>query len=96
MKRDVISAGLDEMFSRELLQKTFDASGILYCATELTAAFIALLKTDYATSLRERADWVIKKFGEMQDEELSRFMTNNVGRWGAEFDRLTAVNDLEL
>ena len=96
VKRDVIGLGLNEMFSRELLDKTFDSSGILYRSTELTAAFISLLKTEYANSLRERADWVVKHFGDMNDSELSDFMTESIGKWGAEFDRLTAINDLEL
>ena len=32
----------------------------------------------------------------MNDSELSDFMTESIGKWGAEFDRLTAINDLEL
>ena len=96
VKRELLGAGLNQMFSRELLEKTFDMSGILYRATNLTGAFIALLKTNYASAIRTRSEWVINHFGAMDDAELSTFMTANIGRWGAEFDRLTAVNDLEL
>ncbi|MDE5455242.1 hypothetical protein GWE18_20815 [Bradyrhizobium sp. CSA112] len=96
VKREVLSAGLNQMFSRELLEKTFDLSGILYRATNLTTAFIALLKSDYANAVRTRSEWVIDRFGAMDDAHLSDYMTENIGRWGAEFERLTAIDDLEL
>ncbi|WP_245517167.1 MULTISPECIES: ABC-three component system middle component 2 [unclassified Mesorhizobium] len=96
VKREVLSAGLNQMFARELIAKTFDTSGILYRATELTSAFVALLKTHYAEDLRQRSIWVIDKFGGMQDAELNSLMSSNVGRWGAEFERLSAIKDLEL
>jgi hypothetical protein len=84
------------MFSRELVAKTFDTSGILYRATELTTAFVGLLTSDYSQSLRVRAKWLVARFGAMDDTELSAFMNENVGRWGAEFERLSAIKDLEL
>ncbi|KJC42921.1 hypothetical protein UB31_24195 [Bradyrhizobium sp. LTSP849] len=96
VKRELLSIGLNQMFSRELINKTFDTSGILYHATELTTAFIALLKSDYSSALRVRASWVINRFGPMTDGELSSFISANVGRWGAEFERLAAIKDLEL
>lgn len=96
IKRDILNAGLNQMFARELIAKTFDTSGILYRATELTSAFVALLKSRYADDLRQRSVWVIDKFGTMLDRELDTFMSSNVGRWGAEFERLSAIKDLEL
>jgi hypothetical protein len=96
VKRDVVRAGLNQMFSRELVMKTFDPTGIMYRATELTTAFVALLSSGYATALRERSEWLIAKFGTYSDEELNSFMSANVGRWGAEFERLTALRNLEL
>lgn len=96
VKRDLIRVGLNQMFSRELLQKTFDMAGIRYRATQLTAAFIALMTSDYADALRWRSKWVIERFGLMADDELTSFMSENIGRWGAEFERLTAIDDLEL
>ncbi|WP_370643771.1 ABC-three component system middle component 2 [Shinella sp. NM-101] len=96
VKRDLINAGLNQMHSRELLKKSFDTSGILYRATQLTSAFLALLRTAYAAALRERAEWVANNFGDFADSELDAFMSQNIGRWGGEFDRLTALRELEL
>jgi hypothetical protein len=71
-------------------------SGILYRATELTSAFVSLLKAPYAAALRERAVWVSSRFGDLHDRELESFMSENVGRWGGEFDRLSALRELDL
>ena len=96
IKRELLSTGLNQMFARELIAKSFGKSGILYSATNLTTAFTALLKSDYSNALRERAKWLIGHFGSMDNAALSSFMTDNIGRWGAEFERLVAIKDLEL
>lgn len=96
VKRDLIRAGLNQMFSRELLAKSFDQAGIMYRATALTIAFVDLLTSDYAKALRYRSEWIVSSFGGYSDGELNAFMSANVGRWGAEFERLTALRDLEL
>jgi hypothetical protein len=88
VKREVLSAGLNQMFARELIAKTFDRTGILYHATELTSAFV--------DDLRLRSKWLIEKFDGMRDAELNSYVSSNVGRWGAEFERLSAIKDLEL
>ena len=96
VKRELVLAGLDAMFAKELLEKKFEPTGICYRATALTGAFLKLLASTYASSLRERATWVISRFASYTDEMLASYMTDNVGRWGAEFDRLTAIKELEL
>ncbi|WP_164987975.1 ABC-three component system middle component 2 [Bradyrhizobium betae] len=96
VKRDLLDAGLNQMFSRELIEKTFEPSGILYRSTNLTKPFINLLRSEYAAALRLRSKWLIDRFGAMHDSELAAFMTTNIGRWGAEFERLSAIKDLEL
>ncbi|NTA83951.1 hypothetical protein G6L13_26065 [Agrobacterium tumefaciens] len=96
VKRDIVHAGLNQMFSRELLQKNFTMYGITYCSNALTVPFIRLLVSDYAQALRKRSQWLVTQFGEMSDGDLADFMNANVGRWGAEFERFTATRDLEL
>jgi len=96
VKRDVLQTGLNQMFSRELLTKTFDTLGITYRANELTGAFLGLMKSMYADALRDRAIWVIKHFHMMDDRALEHYISENIGRWGAEFERLSAIQNLEL
>ncbi|HIE0919622.1 hypothetical protein JY436_02610 [Serratia marcescens] len=96
VKRSAIQAGLHLMRSRELIEVVFAAEGILYQSSELTGRFVQLLKSPYAKELEERAFWVTKQFSEYTDEELSSYMSHNVGQWGSEFDRLTAIDLLDL
>lgn len=96
VKRELVRAGLDAMFAKELLEKKFEPTGICYRATALTGAFLRLLESAYASSLRARAQWVTSRFTDYTDEMLENYMTENIGRWGAEFDRLTAIKELEL
>lgn len=96
VKRDLIQAGLSQLFARELVEKVFDEAGISYRANELTNAFAKLLTSDYANDLRVRSKWVIQNFEPIGNSDLSKFMNENVGRWGVEFDQQTAINQLEL
>ncbi len=96
VKRDSLSSGLNQMFSRELLAKAFDTNGITYRSTALTAPFLALMHSAYAKALRVRAQWIAKRFGDLQDAEIEAFMTASIGRWGTEFEHLAAIDRLEL
>jgi hypothetical protein len=96
VKRQLVLAALDAMFAKELLDKKFESNGICYHATELTGAFLELLKSPYAAAVRARAAWLVVRFATYTDEMLQSYMIENVGRWGAEFDRLTAIKELEL
>ena len=75
------------MFSKELVVKTFAANGILFGASDLTSAFLSHLSSPYAKHLNHLAAWVNATFGSYSDEELRSFMNQDLGRWGAEFNR---------
>jgi len=96
VKRELVRAGLDAMFAKELLEKTFEPTGICYRASALTGAFLKLLISSYASALRTRAAWIVTRFANYSDAEFERYMTANVGRWGAEFERLAIIKELEL
>jgi hypothetical protein len=96
VKRDLVRFGLDLMFARELVERRLTEQGIVYRSSQLTKPFLDLLKTRYAVNLRGRAQWVIERFGSLTDEGLNSFMSGNIGRWGAEFEHLAALRDLEL
>ncbi|WP_207546545.1 ABC-three component system middle component 2 [Methylobacterium indicum] len=96
IKRRLVQSGLHLMFARELLEKKLTHQGILFSGTELTSAFINLLHTPYAQALRRRSEWLISTFGDFSDDELHRFMTAHIGRWGTEFESMSAIKDLEL
>lgn len=96
VKRNSVQSGLVLMISRELISKEFDVTGVRYRATTLTTPFLELLRSSYSQLLRQRASWVVDRFGVFHDARLATFMDENIGRWGAEFDRISAIADLEL
>ena len=85
VKRELISAGLDLMFSKELIEKTFTVDGILYGASELTGPFLGYLQSDYAGTVRASAAWLTERFSALSHADLASYMVANLGHWGAEF-----------
>jgi len=85
VKRELIAAGLDLMFTKELIEKTFAANGIQYAASDLTVPFIGFLHSEYAKTIQISASWLAERFGGVSDSELSAYMVSNLGHWGAEF-----------
>jgi hypothetical protein len=85
VKRELIAAGLDLMFAKELIEKTFRPDGISYGASELTAPFLDFLRSEYAQTVRFSAKWLAERFGGLPDRDLAAYMVANLGRWGAEF-----------
>jgi hypothetical protein len=75
------------MICKELVEQQFTDDGITYAASDLTAPFLSHFHSKYATLLKERASWVAHHFHGYSDEALAAFMTENIGRWGAEFKR---------
>lgn len=87
VRRTTVKAGVTLMICKELVEQRFADDGITYSATDLTAPFLAHFVSEYAKLLNERAAWVAGHFARYSDEALSAIMTDNVGRWGAEFKR---------
>lgn len=96
VKRDLVRAALQLGFSKQLLDKKLTGQGVCYSANELTKPFNQLLKSSYAAEVRSRANWVVARFGSLDDSELKAFMNANVESWGAEFYRLPALRGLQL
>ncbi len=96
IKRQIVYTGLSLMCARELVVRHMTDRGIYYSGSELTSAFVGLLKTSYAEGLRDRAKWVAERFDPYTDDRLQAYMANQVGKWGAEFDALAALKDIVL
>jgi hypothetical protein len=85
VRRGVIQAGLLLYQSRGLLERRYDSAGFLYSATDRSAAFLDSLGADYVQGLRDRASWVVQRFGHLSDSDLDSVIRESIGRWGTEF-----------
>jgi len=93
VRRHWIERGLLLMISRELVIRTFSENGIMYQASPLTSSFLGYMEQPYTKKLRERAQWVIARFGGYSDQQLVEFFKANLDRWGGEFIREELLED---
>ena len=70
VRRRLLQDGLDLMRSRELVERRFQTSGIVYAATAAGQHVAEQFDSQYAAMLRARADWVISTFGNHSDKRL--------------------------
>lgn len=85
VKPPIMKQALVLMRSKELIDIEFSSTGILYKANILTSRFIELQENEYALKLKELSSWLHRQFNAYTDEELNRFVNNNISNWGSEF-----------
>lgn len=85
VRRGVLQDGLTLYESRGLIERVYKDGGIFFAATDKSADFLDTLSTEYLKSLRERADWVVGRFGLLDDAEVDAMVRDHIGTWGAEF-----------
>ena len=97
VRRVVLEEGLMLYQSRGLLERQYTEAGVMFAATERTAAFLDALSTAYATQLRQRAAWLVSFLDETPDSKLLQISNNQAGEWGAEFamESILKVEDAE-
>jgi len=87
VRRGLVERSLLLMLSRGLVARIFSERGIFYRHTKLTNPFLEHLEAPYTKLLKERAVWVIERFGIMSDGDLRDYFREHLGQWGAEFIR---------
>ncbi len=85
VRRGVIQDGLALYERRGLIERVYKDGGIFFAATDKSADFLDTLSTEYFADLRNRADWLVERFGALDDAELSAMARDHIGTWGAEF-----------
>jgi hypothetical protein len=85
VRRKLVERGLLLMMSQGLVERIIDTNGISYRAGELAETFLSTLTSPYLIALRERGDWVVNTFGNMDDDTLRQTMKHFFGQWIEEF-----------
>jgi hypothetical protein len=81
VRRRLVQDGLALMRSRELVERRFAATGIVYAATAAGRYVTEQFDSAYAAALRERAKWVIEQFADRSDEQLAELLKARIGSW---------------
>lgn len=85
VRRAALETGLLLYGSRGLVARLYTESGVMYVATDRSSSFLDALDSSYVNGLRERASWLVTKFGSQGDTELTQNTSKHIGEWGAEF-----------
>ncbi|CAK0742451.1 Threonine transporter [Azospirillaceae bacterium] len=93
VRRRMIQQGVLLMVSRGLVERCMNAEGISYVATDDAVPFLDCLKSAYALSLRERAEWAVETFGKMNAVEMQSFFEANFDCWTREFQASSSSSD---
>lgn len=85
VKRELIQKSLQILSSKELLSINYTREGILYCPSKLSLPFLEYFESAYFLELNERVKWVVENFKRKSNEQLDKFISLNLNKWGSEF-----------
>lgn len=85
VRRGLVEKGLLLMMSRHLVHQLPSQTGFEYLASDSAAPFMVSLEAPYTRQLKERAEWVVKQFEDLNTEELSQFTHKMFEKWTSEF-----------
>lgn len=91
VRRTALRSGLLLYHSRGLIARQYSQDGVLYAATETSAAFLDALEGSYIHNLRARADWLNERFAAVSDSDVNEFVRDNIIAWGSEFEMESAL-----
>ena len=95
VRRGILQEGLLLYQSRGLIEQLYRDLGVFFAATDGSAALLDSLTSEYVRGLRDRATWVVEKFGGLTEAELEAIVRSQIGRWGAEFAMESVLREEE-
>ncbi|ULO08980.1 hypothetical protein H1230_09520 [Paenibacillus sp. 19GGS1-52] len=84
-RREAIKKGMLLMASKGLVNIDIEEEGFLYSANINTNWFIEALSEEYSKKLMNNASLVEKRFRNLTDSELEKFVNTNIKSWGKEY-----------
>lgn len=85
IRRGLIESGLHLMISKGLVERISAEDGFYYVAGDSAAPFIQSLTTHYSLQLKDRADWVVKKFQKVPTHEIRNITNKLFQQWSSQF-----------
>lgn len=85
VRRSVLEKGILLYQSRGLIERRYTENGVLFAATDRSAAFLDVLNSEYLVHLRDIASWLVSEFSKLTDDEINQIAVEHIGEWGAEF-----------
>jgi hypothetical protein len=93
--RKLIKEGLKILLSKELIEPYYEKRGIYYKKNKNTNLILEHFETNYSQQLSNVATWLSENFDKMGDKDLSKFISQNLNKWGGEFTTKILGNENE-
>lgn len=91
VRRRLIEESLRLMRQLNLIEVHSSQSGICYLASDNSYAFVELLRSTYATKLKDRAGWLIAYIDSLSGNDIKELISKRIGRWNIEFQELPSA-----
>ncbi len=91
VRRTLIEKGLNLMMSRGLIRQILSSDGIQYIADDTANPFLNALGSVYMTKLKERVNWVVKRFGHSSEDEIRKMTRRFFEAWSTQFQPIETV-----
>lgn len=88
VRRGLVERGLLLMVSKGLVSRHIDDSGIVYTAGDFAETFLSSLTSEYIRTLADRAEWVVREFGDLNDADLKVRVGEFSEQWIEQFQSL--------
>lgn len=85
VRRRLIEDSLTLMRRLHLVAAIPNEHGIDYQATDEAYPFVELMRTNYATELKKRAQWLVKNVCPLGEIAIHKLIAEKLGRWNIEF-----------
>jgi len=93
VRRRTVQDALNLMLSRKLAERIPTDRGIEYVAGEAADFLMSALLTPYAASLRERAQWLVDEFADLDADRFNEMMRSLFDKWAEEFQEVHSVEN---
>ncbi|MGE0063458.1 MAG: ABC-three component system middle component 2 [Xanthobacteraceae bacterium] len=88
VRRKLVEQALLLMMTRDLVTRKTDNDGIMYGAGENAAPFLDGLEAEYLVALRERAEWLVHRLGNLTEHAFRGLMRQFFDHWVEEFQSI--------
>ena len=86
VRRRLVEDSITMMRRLHLIEVVHDEQkGIAYRAGDDAPGMVRLLRTKYATALKDRAKWLINELGDLDEAQFTKRIADQIGRWAVEF-----------
>lgn len=85
VRRPLVAKSLRLMQQLHLVDVFDTEDGISYGASDDAPIYLDLLQTPYSVALKERAQWMAKRYADKPATEMRQQIEKRIGRWTADF-----------